>query len=205
MSRAAPIRHWPGAGRAVAAACATLMRRVSMLSIYPRRARARRCSLLFGVLIAALLPSHLQAQQDGTRSRTWLGAGLGGGYSLDSDGIALMAELVHQRGAHHFAVRALTIFDPGGDDHVASELGILYGRSWTRSLGHVALAGGIAGTTVNECADGEPCTAIGFPIVLEAAFRPFSFIGVGVQAFGNINNEQRYRGVVAFVQLGWLP
>ena len=175
-----------------------------MVKTFVRSVRAGSCILLIVVAIA-LLPGNAEAQQSGMRSRTWLGAGLGGSYSAGSDGIALMAELVHQRHAHHFAARAVTVFDPGGEDHIASELGILYGRSWTRSLGHVALAGGLAATSMNECTDGDICTTIGFPIVLEAAFRPLSFIGVGVQAYGNINNERRYRGAVAFVQLGWLP
>lgn len=182
-----------------------MMRRPFMRPTFVRHARARTGALLLGMLAAALLPFTAHAQQDGTRPRTWIGAGFGAGYSADSDGIAAMAELVHQRRAHYLAVRALSIVSPGGDDHVASELGILYGRSWTRSLGHIALAGGVAGTSVDECTENGPCTAIGFPIVLEAAFRPFSFMGIGVQAYGNINNQQRYRGVVAFVQLGWLP
>jgi plasmid maintenance system antidote protein VapI len=46
---------------------------------------------------------------------------------------------------------------------------------------------------------------VSLPVVAEAAVRLGSVLGVGVQAFANLNKKQSFGGVVVFVQLGWLP
>jgi hypothetical protein len=156
-------------------------------------------------IMTALSPSLIA--QD--RSRAWLGLGLGGGSRADgSGGFALMAEVVYQVRAHHFAIRGLGVVDPlgeGADEF--GEIGLLYGRSAKREWGHGAIAAGLAITGVSSCRDAATsgCTTLGIPIVAEAALRLGSIVGVGAQGFTNLNTKSVYGGLVVFLQLGWMP
>src|SRR5262245_19069748 len=89
----------------------------------------RDCAGMKTTIIAALLAAALPAAaQD--RARTWIGAGLGtGGARRSSEALAMMGELVHQRGANHWALRAVSIREPYGDgSRSLSDVGLLYGR-----------------------------------------------------------------------------
>jgi hypothetical protein len=100
------------------------------------------------LLITSGLCSSLAAQD---RSRIWLGLGFGSGARADgATGAALMAELVYQVRAHHFAIRALGVIDPYGEG--ADE----FGEFATSS-----------------------CTTLGVPIVAEAALRFVLFLQLG--------------------------
>jgi hypothetical protein len=163
---------------------------------------------LLGLLLLATgsvsMPLHGQ-----DRSRFWLGAGAGGaGGGNSTGGGALMAQIVYQTNAHQFTVRAMGAADPfgnGGDEF--GEIGVLYGRAAKRRWGHAAISTGLAWTGFGSCADnaGAGCSTLGLPIVAEASARLFSIMGVGAQAFANLNVKSIYGGVVVFLQLGWLP
>ena len=43
------------------------------------------------------------------------------------------------------------------------------------------------------------------PGVAEAGFRPTPVLGIGIQAFANLNKQRVFGGVVVFLQLGRMP
>ncbi len=99
------------------------------------------------------------------------------------------------------------IVDPfGSRADVAGELGILYGRARTGSFGHLSLSAGLSFNGFDQCESSQDqCVGLGVPIVGEAALRLFPVLGLGAQAFANLNSVSSYGGLVVFVQLGWLP
>jgi hypothetical protein len=140
-------------------------------------------------------------------ARLWLGVGLGTAGGIDFDGVVGMAELALQKRAHHLAVRGLLLTEPGGGTYVG-EIGALYGRMALRQWGHAGIAAGLAYTDVQPCpnnGNAPGCHTVGLPIVAEAAARLGKVIGVGVQAFANLNSLGSYAGGLLFLQLGWIP
>jgi hypothetical protein len=119
--------------------------------------------------------------------------------------MGLMAQLVLQKRAHYFAARGALLVDPFQDGGTIGELGVLYGRAAKRPWGHAAIAGGLAHTSVDPCPESGGCPTIGVPIVAEASLRLGSVVGVGAQAFVNVNSVTVYRGLAVFLQLGWIP
>lgn len=171
------------------------------VAVADRRVGKLKLALLL-LLLAAAPPA---AAED--RARTWLGVGYGGGTAGNGDdGFALMGQLVHQRGGSHIAVRGVILVDPLGEDSDSfGELGLLYGRVSKGRAGHAAIAAGLAHTAV-ACGSGiDNCTTVGVPVVAEAAFRPTPVLGIGIQAFANLNKQRVFGGVVVFLQLGWMP
>jgi hypothetical protein len=117
-----------------------------------------------------------------------------------------MAEIIYQTGVHHFGLRALGAADPfSSSGNEFGEIGVLYGRSATKPWGHAAISAGLAWTGFGSCELTGGCSTVGVPVVAEAAIRLFSIMGLGAQAFVNLNTQDIYRGGVVFVQLGWLP
>jgi hypothetical protein len=161
------------------------------------------CGLL---LISSGFCSSLTAQE---RPHIWLGLGVGSGARADgATGAAVMAEAVYQVRAHHFAIRAVGVVDPYGENaDEFGEFGLLYGRAAKKSWGHASIAAGLAITGVSSCREAATsgCTTLGVPIVAEAALRFAPVLGVGAQAYANLNTKSTYGGVVLFLQLGWLP
>jgi hypothetical protein len=157
---------------------------------------------LLALATVFVVPANAQV-----RDRVWLGLGLGGGGGSELDGAAASAQLVFQHRAHYMAIRALLLFDVYGDDGNTGEIGVLYGRMALRSWGHAGLAGGLAYTDVQPCphGGGVGCHTVGVPLLAEAAARLNSVLGVGVQAFVNLNSVMSYRGALVFLQLGWIP
>jgi hypothetical protein len=93
----------------------------------------------------------------------------------------------------------------GGSGDGFGEAGLLYGRAAHGRWGHVAVAAGVAltSTRCSEATEGfDECTVLGAPIVGEAGVRLARPVGVGVQAFVNLNRKTDYGGVVVFVNLG---
>ena len=158
--------------------------------------------MLAALLAALALPATAQ-----DRARTWLGAGGGtGGARGSSEALALMGELVHQRGANHFALRGVAITDPFGEGSDSlTEIGLLYGRVAKSRQGHGAIATGVAYTSACAASRDTVCRVLGVPIVAEAGFRPTRVLGIGIQAFANLNKQRVFGGVVIFLQLGWMP
>jgi hypothetical protein len=116
-----------------------------------------------------------------------------------------MVEIAHQRGASLFGVRALAVaraFRKGEETY--NELGVLYGRALDGLPLHGALKAGLA--FVHACDEGGPCRSfVGVPLMVEAAIRPFPIVGVGLQAFGNLNPDTPYGGLLVSLHLGWMP
>jgi hypothetical protein len=165
-----------------------------------------RASCLF--LLAAALHGRASAQSVHDRTRVWLGAGLaGGGGTKTIGGLGLSGQLVYQKHPHQVTMRALELIDlrSGGTDALLVEGGLLYGRTRTRPWGHVSASAGGGLVWFEDCPDGpEACATVGVPLTAEAAVNS-RVLGIGLQAFGNINPKAFYRGFALFVQLGWLP
>lgn len=162
-----------------------------------------RIALLMGLLLPLAQPA--QAQRP---TRIWVGIGLGGTASTTSnaDATTLMGQLVYQRAPHHFALRGLVSAELYGSLDALGELGLIYGRVFSGGLGHAMIGSGLSYTTHDVCPD-EPggCTSLGVPIVAEVGFSPLTILGVGLQAFANLNAGSTYYGAVAMLQLGWMP
>lgn len=172
----------------------------------------RRRAVL-GLLLLVAVPSPTSAQaRDRPPDRVWLGVGLAQGVSAEVEsGLGGLAQLTWQRGSRHLALRMLGLadfqgFPDGGSDHGVAEFGALYGRTRASSWGHAALAAGVSLLRLNGCGDGAPevCSAVGIPVTAEAAIQT-AVLGLGLQAYGNVNTRTPYGGLVLFVQLGWMP
>jgi hypothetical protein len=122
-----------------------------------------------------------------------------------------MGQIVFQKQPHHAAIRIVSMFDLFGEGEPAfGSIDLLYGRTVTGRVGHASLATGLAYLAGDVCgavttAECEDRRNIGIPLVGELAMRPVPVLGLGVQAFGNLNRKASFGGVVVFLQLGWLP
>lgn len=178
---------------------------------YRVRRRERLCALSAVICAAMLGPfgTKLAAQAVHAPTRVWMSLGLGGGgvQDLEAGGI-ITFQLTGQWRSHHVAFRALimgdTNFQSGSGDSI-NEAGILYGRRLASSFGYVSAAAGVAAVSA-EGFSGAPRQAretIGLPVVVEAAFQA-PVIGLGIQAFGNLNSVALYGGVSIVLHLGWM-
>ena len=139
-------------------------------------------------------------------ARVWVAAGLGGGGGAeDVGGAALLVQAVYQNDPHQLSARFLALADPFGSTDGAAEIGLLYGRTLTGYMGHLALSAGVAFTHVEPCSEDGDCGTLGVPVVAEASLRLFPVAGLGAQLFANINDRAVYGGVAVYLQLGWLP
>lgn len=138
-------------------------------------------------------------------ARVWGAVGLGAAVPTSGgDGIGNMAQLVYQKAPHHAALRGLVLHDLDRDTDTIGEVAALYGRMRPFGRHHVAVAAGVAAVAFDTCPDDDDsCFTMGIPLVAEAALSS-RFIGVGMQAFGNLNRKAPYAGALLFVQLGWL-
>jgi hypothetical protein len=95
---------------------------------------------------------------------------------------------------------------PDGSDDSITEVGVLYGRRAVWSFGYVAIAGGMAMVTAKgfSGAAGERRETIGLPVIAEAGLQS-KVLGLGIQAFGNVNPVSMYGGVSLFLEIGWMP
>jgi hypothetical protein len=115
-----------------------------------------------------------------------------------------MAQLVFQKNAHHAAIRALVLHDIERSTSEIGELGALYGRTSAFSWGRGSVAAGVSAVAFDTCPDDDDsCFTPGIPVVAELS-RSSRIIGVGIQAFGNVNAKASYAGAVLFLQLGRL-
>lgn len=167
-------------------------------------------TIVLGLCLGALLPPGVAAAQeaDGT-VRVWVAAGLGGGVLPDAGPAAFMGQLVVQRGPHHLALRGVHLEEVGSSGSAsASDVGVVYGRVRRGWLGHALVAAGVSAASCDDRFRPEACdgsTTVGLPFLAEAAVRLGSVVGVGLQAFGNLNPHQSFGGATLFLQLGWNP
>ena len=157
------------------------------------------------VLFLGTAPSAALAQDSHIQTKVWGALGIGAGVPTSGgDGIANMAELVIQKRPHHFAIRGLVLHDLARETETIGELSALYGRTNLLPSNDVAVAVGLSGVAFDTCPDDDDtCFTLGLPIVAEFA-RSRQFIGLGVQAFGNLNSKASFAGVVVYFQLGRL-
>jgi hypothetical protein len=158
--------------------------------------------------VAPRLSAQLPGHQSPGGWRLWAAFGLGFGGSAKGEGAAVVGELVFQRSPHHLALRATGIadlFDPASCG--MGDLGVVYGRTAIGSLGHATVGSGLALTSADRCdgSGGSRGAGLGVPIVAEVALRLAPVVGIGLQAFANVNPRASFGGVVVFLQLGWLP
>lgn len=173
-----------------------------------------RLAMLLGVLTILLIPTAAGAQQSSTEpTRVWLAVGLGGGFfsSLDGDpndpGIALLGALVLKEDRHRVALRGTLMFEILEDG--VAEVGLLYGRAWTRERSQSSLSAGLALVYAQDCHGlfGGPCDpskTVGLPLSATMSFHPASFLGLGLEAFANLNRLTSFVGVTAMLELGAL-
>lgn len=147
----------------------------------------------------------------GQSTRAWLGLGLAGGAATVIDGgLGLASRLVLQRGSGHYELRAIVLSDfsgfPDGGDGAVGDVGLLYGRSRSNMLGSVSAAIGPAVAWTDECgpSGGSGCYAPGLGFTVGAAIQS-RLLGVGLQAFGNLNTNAPFGGIVLELNLGWMP
>ena len=159
--------------------------------------------MILAVVFGALAASGATAQQVPSRARVWGAAGVGAGVPTSGgDGITNMVQLVFQKEPHHAAIRALVLHDLDRGTNEIGEVGPLYGRMQQRKWGHVTLASGVSAVAFDTCpSDDDTCFAIGLPLVAEAVLSR-RFIGLGIQAFGNVNRKASYAGATLFLALG---
>ncbi len=173
----------------------------------------RRVSFLAMIAAGALAlaASETSAQSVDRPVRVWLGLGFGGAAAqdLDADG-AVSFQLTAQWGPHHAVLRSVLMSDlgsfPDGSDDSIEELGVLYGRRAAWSFGYVAIAGGMARVSGDgfSSATSKRRETIGLPVIAEVGLQ-WTVLGLGIQAFGNLNSVSTYGGVCLFLDIGWMP
>ncbi len=160
--------------------------------------------LVFMAAVAMTAQTAL-AQNISNSTRVWGAVGIGAAApSSGGDGIANVAQVVHEYKSNVFALRGVIVHDIERPTNELGEVGILYGRSSPVKSFAATLAAGLSGVGFSACPDDDDsCFTIGLPIVAEVSWRS-QFVGIGFQSFGNINPKATYAGGVVFVQLGRL-
>jgi hypothetical protein len=123
------------------------------------------------------------------------------------EGLSAVGQLVYQKDVHYASLRGALIADPFGTDADGMvDMGLLYGRVHSGRVGHAAIAAGLSLVSFQSCdaSSSDGCLRIGVPVIAEAAFRPIPIIGLGAQAFLNLNREAVAGGAVIFMQVGWV-
>ena len=151
-------------------------------------------------------PCVLQAQDSAGRTNAWISLGMGAAIpSSGGDGIANMAQLGVERGAHRVTLRGLILHDIDRDTNEIGEVGALYSRSRKSGSNNLSIGTGLSMVGFDTCPDDDDsCFTPGVPIVAEAA-RSRGILGAGVQVFANLNAKASYAGAVVFIALGRLP
>lgn len=171
-------------------------------------------ALILLLLLVSASPLRGQSSTD-SESRTGvvvvpeLLASIGSGAG---SGLGVAGHLVVVRGAHRFMTRLAGVADlrgfpdAGGAEHV-TELGLLYGRWRERGAVAWSLSGGLASVRISDCGEGGPsraCTTLGVPLVADAVVAS-RVVGVGLQAFANLNLKAPFGGIGVVVPVGWMP
>jgi hypothetical protein len=140
--------------------------------------------------------------------RFWLGVGVGGAGTAEADGVGVLGQLVYERAPHHFAFRVIALADvSSGADAGMGEAGVLYGRMIGGGIAAAYASAGLSYVHVDRCdaTTTESCGTVGVPLAAEVMLTPFDVIGIGLQAFANINPKASYAGVLVTLPIGWMP
>jgi hypothetical protein len=174
------------------------------------------------VLLVALACAPLKAQEvvpshDGADAASRVGVFGSGGFGLGTPEIAGLFSLSVHGPAGAFIARTaaafeFTLFTPGDE---ASDIAVLYGRhtraregAWGRVAAGPALVrakrpGEPRGCSFFFCSyDTKESTTVGLALQLDAVWTPVRTFGVGVTAFGNVNSEMSFGGVILSLHLG---
>lgn len=156
-------------------------------------------------IAVAVFATAGSAQTNDNPALIWAAVGVGAAApATGGEGITNVAQIVFQKRPHHAALRLVAIHDIDRPTNEIGELSALYGR--TRSLRNypVVLATGLSAVGFFDCPDDDDsCFTFGVPFVAEVS-RNSKFIGIGLQAFANINPKALYAGGVLIVKLGKL-
>ena len=160
---------------------------------------------IYGVIAVLLFSSTAAAQTGKDRALIWGAVGIGAAApSSGGDGIANVAELVFQKKQHHAAIRVVAIHDIERPTNEIGELSALYGRATMLHTYPLVIATGLSAVGFFDCPDDDDsCFTIGLPVVAEIS-RNWSYAGIGVQGFGNLNSKASYFGGVLLFKLGKL-
>lgn len=162
-------------------------------------------ALVFAVAGAA----PVSGQEDGTSPlRAWVDLGLVSGIASGVDvDLGAVVQVTLEKGKHHAALRFVglgSVVRSSGD--IAGDVALLYGRTGSAAFVHGAVGAGPAFVQLDGCdgVRGADCRTIGLTATAEAALQA-KVVGLGVQAFGNLNSVASYGGVGIVLQLGWMP
>ena len=157
-----------------------------------------------------LLPHLAEAAQDSApvsrRDTYWLGIGLGAG----SEDLAAQVNGSYQFGANLISARIASTAGLFGTE--LTDYALLFGRA-TRGASDRHLFSAAAGVALVDGCDGsggflggcqDQSAVIGFPLEVQASYRPGKLLGVGLYGFANFNDRRSFGGVTLGVQLGRL-
>jgi hypothetical protein len=186
-----------------------------------RRAPTGVPTLLLALPLAALTCPHLGAQEvaptlDSAAAPSNVGVLFSGGFGLGTQGMAGLFSLSVHGPADAFIARTaaafeFTLFTPGDE---ATDIAVLYGRHTRREGAWARIAGGPA--LVRTTRPGEPydcalffcnylleeSTTVGLALQADAVWTPARAFGVGVTAFGNVNSEMPFGGMILSLHFG---
>jgi hypothetical protein len=143
----------------------------------------------------------------------WVNFGFGGsrvhGGLGDSDGgISVGITMSLLKGMNLFSVRGvdseefkLDLWGDSGPPASVWDIGALYGLAAKASFGMASISGGvgIVGLSDNE---GKSSYCVGIPLESQLFWTPFSFLGLGLSGFANLNAKKSFAGVLLCLQIG---
>lgn len=150
-------------------------------------------------LCLAAAPAGAQEAGDrGTPVGVWASAGIGSG----TEGGAALISLRASRAGHLFSARAAGSFGiTEGDSR--TDLGLLYGRQLRWGAFRLHGSAGVAWVIHEEEGEeetGEP----GLPLAVGVGWAPVPVVGLGLEAFGDLNATAFFGGVVLRAEIGWI-
>lgn len=142
--------------------------------------------------------AHEARQGEAPETPIWATVGLGRG----THGAAALVSLNFVSGAHFLSARATGDFGitttPSQGDY-----GVLYGRTMRWPLGFVQASIGVA--YVDNAYEDDRPDVVGVPVSVGGAITPLPVVGLGLQAFGNLNETENFGGVALTAEIGLVP
>lgn len=139
------------------------------------------------------------------------GMGLPFVFGGDVEGNAEFAQLGVERDGRAVLLRRTEVDEPyGPGSEPLEEFGLMFGATRQSGILHLMGAVGISRLTGFECVDAddpEECAeagTFGFPVFAEVTLDILPFLGVGVQAFANLNADVRFGGIGLVGHIGRL-
>lgn len=151
-------------------------------------------------------PRALFAQSDSSRSVTWwVNFGLGAGSDAD-EGTKMAGNVSANLRYAHALVTLHTcgvteLLGSGSEDY-----GILFGFASGEAMTCFSLAAGVASVRRNEGGlfSRRVSRTVGFPVELQWFYRPWSWFGAGLCAFGVFSDFRPFGGLTLSIQAGML-